>query len=310
MSMLQFKSWVEKVDPYTILRITLYKALFIATAIVYVYWFFHPQNIISYVTPFMVLFYYESPIVSTFEKKKRLLLFMGGSLLFVNVTFDLVYPFKGIFFFYSLLVFMVLHQMVLKYFYAFKNLSLLIISSGALVLSTSPPANFQVSYDMIYSMSLSLITVMVCLQIVPNRYFQVWNRTLQHYIDYLIADIDASMQDGHYSAIQDEITRFEMVRNYQQLVEKKYLLPTFRVATYIRNIQLSLDNLFYEEKNEAFWSGVRMHLVAFKKHLAEGSPYRPQSAYLAIDTVLQQFVMDCLSKVFTHWNDLCVEKNN
>ncbi|MGL5742721.1 MAG: hypothetical protein ACRCXC_09350 [Legionella sp.] len=35
---------------------------------------------------------------------------------------------------------------VLKYFYTLKNLTMLLIATGAVVLSTDPPANLQVAY--------------------------------------------------------------------------------------------------------------------------------------------------------------------
>lgn len=53
----------------------------------------------------------------------------------VSVSFYLVYPFKGTFFFFSTLVLTVLYFFVLRYFYALKNLTMLIIATGAVVLS-------------------------------------------------------------------------------------------------------------------------------------------------------------------------------
>ncbi len=308
--MLKLKAWLEGVDPYAIHRIAFHKALFISTVMVYVYWIFHPQNFVSFVTPFLLIFFYELPIVNSFQKKDNLLLFIAASLLFVNITFDLIYPFKFTFFFYSIFFFVVLHKIVLNYFYAFKNLSMLIIGAGAIILNMSPSSNFQVVYDMVYSMMLSLIALIICLRIAPNRYFEVWKRALQNYIECLEADIEASLKEGRFSAIQDEITRFELVRNYQCLVEKKYILPTFRIANSIRNIQLSLDNLYYEEKNNHFWGEVKMCLNQFKHHLARSSPYEPQFEHLTPKTTLQQYVLDCLTNGFTHWNRLCNARFN
>lgn len=47
-----FKHWLEKVDPYAIQRIVLYKCLFIATVQAYVYWLFLPNSFMMYFSPF------------------------------------------------------------------------------------------------------------------------------------------------------------------------------------------------------------------------------------------------------------------
>ncbi len=310
MSISRFKFWLEQVDPYAIQRVVFYKALFIATVMVYVYWLFLPVNFLAFVCPFFMVFFYETPSIASFAKKEQLLLFLGAGIISVNVSFNLIYPFKVTFFFFSLILLALLYYLVLKYFYAFKNLTMLMLSSGAIILSGQPPATLQTAYDLISAVLLSMTTLLICLRVVPNHYLVVWRKALQHYIAHLEEDINASLNEHHYTAIQDEITRFEMVRNYQRLVGKQYILPTFRIATYIRNIQLSLDNLYYEEKNEQFWCTVNHHLQQFKHHLIISAPYNPQELHLNPNTFLQHYVCTNLKRSFSHWSALCAQQSS
>lgn len=306
MSMSKFKQWLDVVDPYAIQRIALYKALFLATIMVYVYWLFLPVSITTFIAPFFMMSLYEVPGISSFKKKEQLLLFIGGSLMFVSTSFYLVYPFRVTFFFFSVAVLTALYLLVLRYFYALKNLTMLTIATGAIVLSTDPPANLQVAYGFISSIAITIITALICLRVFPNQYLTIWNRALQKFILYFEEDIENSMRHEHNKPIKEEIVHFEMVRHYQRLVGKKYIFPTYRIAVYIRAIQLALDNLYYEEKNEFFWLGIKTNLHRLRLNMADYAPCDLADIGMVPTTKLQQYVWGCLSRAFIHWNNLCM----
>lgn len=305
MFMPKFKQWLDEVDPYAIQRIALYKSLFIATVVVYVYWFFLPVSFMAFILPFFMVSLYEMPILSSFRKKEQLLLFMSGAVILVSVSFYLVYPFRGLFFFFSLLLLATLYFFVLKYFYALKNVIMLTMATGTVVLGTQPLGNLHVAYGFASSTALSVITVLICLRIVPNHYLNIWNKALQKFIEYFEEDIENTLRQDKHPLIKEEIIHFEMVRNYQQLVGKKYMLPTYRVAVSIRNIQISLDNLYYEKKNEIFWHGVKQNLHTLRLNMDTYTPCGvPQMEFLP-ETKLQWYVTNCLNRAFAHWNKLC-----
>ncbi|WP_019216464.1 hypothetical protein [Legionella tunisiensis] len=93
----RFKHWLDEVDPYTIQRGALRKALFIATIMTYVYWLFLPVSYMSFILPFFILSIYEIPALSNFKKKEQLLVFISLSVLIISVSFYLIYPFRGVF---------------------------------------------------------------------------------------------------------------------------------------------------------------------------------------------------------------------
>lgn len=311
MSTLKFKHWLNTVDPYAIQQMIFYKALFIATVMVYLYWFALPVNFIAYVVPFFVLFLYEMPVLSSFKKKNQLLIFISASMLFVSISFYLVYPFRGVFFFFSLLVMIVLYFAVLKYFYALKSLTLLVISMATIILDVQPPANLQVAYGFISSMLLSLIVTVVCLKLFFNNYLTIWNKALQQFIKYFEEDIEVALQQGSTQRfIKAEIVHFEMVRNFQRLVGKQYILPTYRIASYIRNIQLSFDNIYFEEKNELFWQEIRQNLRDLRLKMDSYSICTLSNLSTPPLTKLQHYTWDCLNRAVAHWNRLCVLKNS
>ncbi len=305
MFMSKFKQWLDVVDPYAIQRIALYKALFLATILVYVYWLFLPVSLTTFIAPFFMMSLYDIPGISSFKKKEQLLLFIGGSMMFVSTSFYLIYPFRVTFFFFSMGVLAGLYLLVLRYFYALKNLTMLTISTGAIVLTTDPPANLQVAYGLISSIALSITTALICLRIFPNHYLTIWNRALQKFIQYFEEDIENSIKHDRNKPIKEEIIHFEMVRHYQRLVGKKYILPTYRIAVYIRSIQLSLDNLYYEEKNEIFWFGIKNNLHRLRLNMAAYDPCDLEDLGMVPTTKLQQYVWGCLCRAFIHWNKLC-----
>ncbi|CDZ77145.1 hypothetical protein BN59_01427 [Legionella massiliensis] len=301
----RFKNWLEEVDPYTIQRGALHKALFIAIVITYVYWFFLPVNYLSFILPFFIVSLYETPILSSFKKKEQLLLFSSLAVTFVSVSFYLVYPFRGTFFFFSLFVLAGLYFLVLRYFYALKSLVMLVLSTGTIVLGTEPEANLQIAYGIISSVALSSITVMICLKVFPNQYLRVWNKALQGFIKYFEEDIENALLENNRRFIKEPIIHFEMVRNYQRLVGKKYLLSSYRVAVYIRNIQISLDNLYYEQKTEIFWRSVKTNLNHLRLNMDSYTPCPPPKIDFPPQTKLQHYIVDCLNRAFAHWNNLC-----
>lgn len=305
MSMSKFKLWLDAADPYTIQRKALYKALFISTIMVYVYWIFMPVEYMAFILPFFMLSLYEMPIVSSFKKKEQLLLFISVGVLVVSVSFYLVYPFRVFFFFFSLLILTALYFLVLHYFYSLKNIVMLTLSTGTIVLGVEPEGNLQIAYGFISSIALASCAVFFCFKIMPNRYLSIWNKALQNFICYFEGDIENVLVDKKHKFIKEEIIHFEMVRHYQRLVGKKYLLPSFRMAVYIRNIQLSLDNLYYENKNDAFWLDVKQNLNTLRTHMPAFSCCPMPVVHCPPETNLQHYVIDGLNRAVIQWNRLC-----
>jgi hypothetical protein len=305
MSISKFKLWLDTVDPYFIQRSALHKSLFIATIIVYVYWFFLPADYMAFILPFFMISLYEMPILSNFKKKEQLLYFIMFAVLIISVSFYLVYPFRGVFFFFSLVALILLYFFVLRYFYALKSLIMLSLSTGTIVLSTEPQGSLQIAYGFISSIALSAFTLFICLKIAPNHYLKIWNKALQHFIEYFEKDIENALKENNLKLIKESITHFEMVRNYQQLVGKKYLLTSYRVAVYIRNIQLSLDNLYYEKKNDLFWLEVKRNLHILRMNMNTYTPCDLSTLQFYPETSLQHYVVTCISRAFVHWNQLC-----
>lgn len=310
MSISKFEQWLDKVDPYALQRITLYKSLVVATVQVYVYWLFQPVSFLAFFSPFLLLSLYEAPVLPTFKEKEWLLIFIGIAVILISVSFYLVYPFRGVFFFFSIFVFAVTYFCVLKYFYALKSLSMLLIATGAVVLSTEPPANLEVAYGFISSTALSITTTLICLRFFPNMYLIIWNKALQKFILYLEEDIDSALNQDRKSPIGEEIQHLGMVRNYRRLLPKKYIMQTYRVSVYIRNIQHSLDNLYYETKNELFWHGVKNNLSRLRHNMKTYTPCGTPTLYVAPKTQLQFYIARCLQLAFLRWNKLCSLRKN
>ncbi|HHF0526126.1 TPA: hypothetical protein ACTUT5_003208 [Legionella anisa] len=310
MSISKFKQWLDEVDPYALQRITLYKCLFVATIEVYVYWLFRPVSFLTFFAPFLLVGMYEAPVLTTFKEKERLLFFIGIAIILISVSFYLVYPFRGVFFFFSVFAFTVTYFCVLKYFYALKNLIMLLIATGAVVLSTEPPANLEVAYGFISSTSLAMIFVFISLKCFPNVYLIIWNRAMQKFIQYLEEDIDSAINQNNKSPIGEEILHLGMVRNYRRMLPKKYIMQACRISVNIRNIQHALDNLYYEAKNEVFWYGIKNNLswlrINMKTYTQCGTPTMP----IEPETKLQHYVMHCLQQAFIRWNKLCFLRHN
>lgn len=144
------------------------------------------------------------------------------------------------------------------------------------------------------------------MRVFPNQYLTVWNRSLQKFILYFEEDIENSLKQDPNKPIKEGIIHFEMVQNYQRLVDKKYMLTTFRIAVHIRAIQLSLDNLYYEEKSEMFWLGVKNNLQQLRLNMATYNLCNLLNIGIEPTTKLQHYVWTCLSRTFIHWNQLCV----
>jgi hypothetical protein len=301
----KFKQWLDEVDPYALQRITLYKGLCIATIGVYIYWIFQPANLLAFISPFFLVSLYEAPVLSSFKEKEQLLIFSGIAVILISVSFYLVYPFKGVFFFYSVLVLAITYFCVLNYFYALKNLTMLLLATGVIILNTNPPANLQVAYGLLSSTALAMTMALICLRFFPNLYLIVWNRALQKFIECLELDIECAISQKQESPTGEEILHLGMVRNYRRMIPKKYMMQAYRISVNIRNIQYALDNLYYESKNELFWYGVKRNLhwlrIKMKTYIPCDLPNMP----IEPDTQLQHYVVHCLQQAFIRWNKLC-----
>lgn len=310
MSISKFKQWLDEVDPYALQRITLYKCLFVATVEVYVYWLFRPVSFLTFFSPFLLVGMYEAPTLTTFKEKERLLFFIGTAIIIISVSFYLVYPFRGIFFFFSVFAFAVTYFCVLKYFYALKNLTMMLIATGAVVLSTEPPANLEVAYGFISSTTLAVLFVFMSLRCFPNVYLIIWNRALQKFIQYLEEDIDAAINQNHKNPIGEEIRHLGMVRNYRRMLPKKYIMQAYRMSVNIRNIQHALDNLYYEKKNEVFWYGIKNNLYWLRLNMKTYTPCGIPTMPVEPETKLQHYIAHCLQEAFIRWNKLCFLRHN
>ena len=310
MSISKFNQWLDEVDPYALQRIILYKCLFIATVEVYVYWLFRPASFTAFFMPFLLTSLYEAPVLPTFKEKDRLLIFITIAIILISVSFYCVYPFRVTFLFFSVLVLSITYFYVLKHFYTLKNLTMLLISSGALVLSTEPPANFEVAYGFISSILLSITSVIICLKIFPNKYFIVWNRALQKFIHYLEKDIDLTIHKNDKRPTWEEIMHLGIARNYIKLLPKKCIMPAYRFSVNLRNIQHSLDNLYYETMNEAFWYGIQNNLLWLRLQMKTYSPCGIPQLPITAETKLQYHVVRCLEQSFYSWNKLCSLKTH
>lgn len=300
----KFKQWMDKNDPYGVQRIAVPKAFFIATVGVYVYWLFQPSNFQCFMIPFLVLSFYESPALISFAEKERLLIFITTALILISVSFYLVYPFKGTFFFFSVLVLGLTYFSVLKYFYALKNLTMLLLVNGAIVLSTEPSGSIQVAYTFVSSTLTAMITVFICFRIYPNHYLLVWNKAVQKFIFCLEEDIDSAIKQEKKSAAE-EMQHLGMVRNYRKLISIKYRTQAYRIALNLRNIQHCLDSLYYEQKNIVFWHAIKANLERLRLNMNAYIPCGTPQMPMEPETQLQHYIMHCLHKTFIYWDRLC-----
>lgn len=300
----KFKQWLDDNDPYGLQRITFHKALFVATIATYVYWIFRPVGTQTFFPAFFALSFYESPALVTFAEKERLLIFMAVALIGISVSFYLVYPFKGTFFFFSVLVLAITYFMVLKYFYALKNLTMLLLVNGAVILSTQPQGSLQVAYNFTSAIVLAMATAFISLKIFPNRYLFVWNKAMQKFIFCLEEGIDYAIQQKRAS-IADELIHIGMVRNFRRLVPHKYLMSTYRFSINLRRIEHCLDSLYYETMNETFWHFVKENLESIRLKMNDYTPCGSPNMPIQPETKLQHYIMNCLQQVFLQWNKLC-----
>ena len=300
---------LDSVDPYALHRIMLYKALFVATIEVYIYWIFRPANFISFFSPSFLVVLYEAPVLATFKQREQLLIFISIAIILISVSFYLVYPFRVTFFFFSTIVLSITYFYILKHFYMLKNLTMLLLATGALILETQPPANLQIAYSFVSSIFLSMTTALICLRIVPNMYLIVWNRALQHFIQCLEIDISRAITQSGNQPTAEQILHLGMIRNFRRLIPPKYLMQAYRISVNIRNIQLALDNLYYESKNELFWYGIKNNLEVLRSKMKNYTPCSPPQMPMEPETQLQSYVMYCLVQTFTRWNKLCFLRN-
>ncbi|HAT8586722.1 TPA: hypothetical protein JA995_10605 [Legionella pneumophila] len=306
MSMSKFIEWVEQVDPYAVQRIALYKSLFIATVMAYVYWIFRPTNFTAFFSPFLLVRFYESPSLASFKEKEHFLIFIGVVVILLSTSFYLVYPFRVVFFFFSVIALTSVYFYVLKKYLSLKNVTMLIVASGATILSTEPPANCQIVYDIIGSSALSMIAIFICLRFFPNQYLRVWKRAMAKFIQSLELDIEKSFSHRGLRFMQEEMINLSVIRQYRRLIPKKYMIFTQKISINIRNIQFSLDNLYYEGENQAFWHEVKENLYRLRCAIKANTSCDDPIMSILPETKLQQYVMRCLQQAFSKWNQLCI----
>ncbi len=296
---------MDQVDPYAVQRIALYKSLFIATLMVYDYWLFLPTNLIAFFSPFLMIRFYESPALSSFKEKEGFLVFAAVGTILISVSFYLLYPFKVVLFFYSMAALATVYFYVLNNYYQLKNTTMLLLACGPAILNTEPQGNWLVVYDIVISVGIPMIPIIICLRLFPNQYLMVWKRALERFIQCLEQDIEASLSDHRDSMMQEEIAHLGMLRKYRRLVPKKYMLYTHKIANNVRNIQFSLDNLYYEEKNEAFWREIQKSLYFFRGAMKTNSHCHLPEMSVVPRTKLQHYVVNCLRQTCVYWNKLC-----
>ena len=302
-----YKQWCEVNDPYGLQRMVLPKAFFVATISTYVYWLFLPIPIQSFFAVFFVMAYYESPALTTFAEKERLLGFIALVLILISISFYLVYPFKGTFFFFSILVLALTYFSVLKYFYALKNLTMLLLVNGTLILSIQPQANFQVAYEMVFSITLAVLTVFIAVKVYPNRYLTIWNNAMQKFVACLENNIEAAIAQTPTS-YADEVMHLGMARNYRRLLPKQCLFSAQHFSVNLRRIEHSLDSIYYDEKNEVFWMEIKAQLIVLRGHMPTLTPCLHLPLQIPAQTTLQRYVLRCLSQALRSWNYLCTQQ--
>ncbi|AHE66255.1 hypothetical protein Loa_00686 [Legionella oakridgensis ATCC 33761 = DSM 21215] len=254
----KLSEWWDEVDPYALQRLAMYKACFVATILVYIYWVFKPANFMAFFAPFIVASFYEMPLISSFKEKEFLLLFIFVAMLVVSISFYLLAPMHFMFLFYALGVLATLYYLVLKFFPQLKNLTMLILAAGAMTLTIKPPAHFQIAIEMFSSSILSMGGILICLKIFPNKYLYIWCRALQKFIQCLESDIQAAISTRDKYAIVEEVNHLGMMRACRKLIPKRYLIHTYRMSVNIRNIQFALDNLFMKRRMMNFGQALKI----------------------------------------------------
>lgn len=296
---------LDKTDPYAIQRVVLGKALFTATLLVFVYWIFRPSNFALFVSPMLVVSFYESPRVTSFRDKERLLLFVFAATIVGSVTFYLMYPFRITFFFYAIIFFAVLYHLVIKYFGQVKHITMIILATVSVALAETPPANLQIVYNMCTSSLLSTFTMFLCLRMYPNHSLIIWRRAMQKFIAGLEHDIESAILQQDRPFLSDEIKHLGTIRAFRRLIPKHYIKYTFRISIYLRNIQFALDNLYFERKNDVFWRAVQHHFAQLRQSMHQQITCPMPGIFLVSGTPLQEYVIRCLNKATYQWNRLC-----
>lgn len=302
---LRLVKWLDEVDPYSIQRIALHKALFIATMLVYVYWIFRPGYYSTFISPIIVASLYELPSVSSVREKERFLLLIFSSVLICSATFYLIYPFRVVFFFYAVFILSVLYFWISARFGQLKNITMLLIATSAISLEAQPPGNWQVVYDLCSSGLLSMFTIFFCLKIYPNQSLTVWRRAMQRFLRCMEQSIEAAIHKQEKTNFSEEVAHLGVIRAFRRLIPKQDILHTGRISIYIRNIQFALDNLYDEPKNDAFWDLVQKQLCLLRKSMQDYRPcLKADDAFIA-ETAIQRYVARCLMLSISRWNQLC-----
>jgi hypothetical protein len=118
-------------------------------------------------------------------------------------------------------------------------------------------------------------------------------------------DIDFAIQHQHKAHYSEEVTHLGIARSYRQLLPKKLLWHSCRIALNIRNIQFALDNLFFEQVNDDFWHGVQQSLSQLRQSMRRKIIYPLPRQSINAETDLQHYVVHCLDKTIKRWNLLC-----
>ncbi|WED44086.1 hypothetical protein [Legionella cardiaca] len=299
------RNWLNRVDPYAIQRVVLQKALFMATVLTFIYWFFRPENFLMFVAPLIVIYWYEMPFLSTKKEKNRSILFIFSMVIITSISFYVIYPFKLLFIVYAIIFFIVLFRTMWAKFPKIKNATMLIINTGALTLSIKPMASLQTSIGIFSSAALSMLSLFICLNFFPNKTFEIWRRALMNYIQCIEADIEAILAKVPLPSFNEEVSHVDILRSYQTVLPRNYLLLAKRIFSNVRNIQFALNNIYYLELNPVFWASIKEHLHYFRLNIDKKKPVDMSKIIVTPVTHFQYLVQDYLLSAIRHWNTLC-----
>ncbi len=296
---------MNQVDPYAIQRVALHKAIFIATILTFIYWFFRPENFLMFVAPLIVTAWYEMPFLSSQKEKNETMVFIFTSVITTAISFYLIYPFKLVFPVYAIILFIILFSLIWTRRPKIRNVPMLIISIGALSLSIQPMASLQIGIGIFSSMILSMLVLLICLNLYPNVALIIWTRAMQHYIRCIEGDITATIEHLPLSSLSEEVQHVDIVRSYQTLLPKTCFSPAFKLYFNIRNIQFALNSIYYQEMNPLFWNAVKNHLQELRQHMSIPLQIDFSTIVLNPSTPFQHLINTYLLTAIRHWNALC-----
>lgn len=304
MSISKLVNWMDDVDPYMIQRLAVGKAVFMATVLVFVYWVFRPVSFSAFIMPAILVYYYGNTLIQKAKEKERLLLFIYAAFIVGNVTFYLVYPFKVIFFYYALMFFMFIYFLLELYFNQLKSVAMLILAYSLVTLSDTPPANFQVVFNLFFSSILSIITIFICLRIYPNDAIQIWSRAMQKFLACMEKDIDRAIQGQPKRHDAEEVKHLSIIRAFRKMISKSEFGYVYRISINIRNIQFALNNLIFEVLNVEFWQAIQAKFRELRTNMDQRKTCSFPTEVIA-QTPLEHYVMRCLKKAINNWNQVC-----